>query len=180
MNLVKDDFYCGAFLSYLLNNNIVPALFEEKEDNSRRIYDFSTDNADYRTYVKSSDKPSSPSNDRKKHDIWTFPFTENQIEELKSLKCNTKNKQFLFVFVCGQVRLSQSKVAVVSSEDVFNCIDLNRNDKYKIQSIKIRLIKGHRSFDIYGTARADKKNGIDNTLKIKCNNIDDLFMKRIN
>lgn len=57
MNLVKEDFYCGTFLSYLLNNNIVPALFDEKEDFNRKIYDFITNTGSYRTYVKSSDRP---------------------------------------------------------------------------------------------------------------------------
>lgn len=36
----------------------------------------------------------------------------------------------------------------------------------KGQSIKIKLVKGHWDFEIYGTAREDKKDGKDNTLKV--------------
>lgn len=176
MNLVKEDFYCGAFLSYLLNNKIVPALFEEKEDPNRKIFDFGTDTGDYRVYVKSSEKPSSNSRSDT-YNIWTFPFTDNQIDEITELKKKTKEKKFLFVFICGQSKLSKSKIAVIPNEVVFQCIDNKRQDKYKQQNIRIRLIKSHWDFDIYGTAREDKKNGEDNTLKVRSKNIDELFIR---
>lgn len=176
MDLVKEDFYCGAFLSYLLNNKIVPALFEDNYDKSRKIYDFTTDKCDYRTYVKSSDKPSSVSRNNTCN-IWTFHFTEKQVDEIKRLKEETKNKNLLFVFVCGQPKLSQSKVAVIPAYIVYKCIDVDRKHKYKTQKIKIRLVKGHWDFDVYGTAREDKKGELDNTLKVRTNNIDDLFMR---
>ena len=177
MNLFKDDFYCGAFLSYLLNNKIVPALFEDKNDQNRKIYDFVTDTGDYRVYVKSSEKPSSNSrNDT--CNIWTFPFTDIQIDEIRELNINTKEKEFLFVFICGQFKLCSSKIAVIPSESVFQCIDTKRQDKYKKQNIKIRLKKSHWDFDIYGTARDDKKNGEDNTIKVRANSLDELFVKK--
>ncbi|NFI54973.1 hypothetical protein FDA48_00990 [Clostridium botulinum] len=178
MNLVKEDFYCGAFLSYLLNNNIVPALFEDKEDQNRKIYDFTTDAGDYRAYVKSSEKSSSNSRGDTCN-IWTFVFTDNQIDEIKELKEKTIGRELIFVFVCGQSKLTKSKIAAIPSDKIFQCIDLERKDKYKGQKIKIRLIKGHWDFDIYGTAREDKKNGKDNTLKVKAKSMDELFIKKI-
>jgi len=39
------------------------------------------------------------------------------------------------------------------------------------------LLKGHRNFNIYGTARSDKINTVDNTLKVKVNNINEIFGK---
>ncbi|MCD2348245.1 hypothetical protein [Clostridium guangxiense] len=175
MNITREDFYCGAFLSYLLNNGIVPALFEERIDSNRKIYDFATDDGDFRVYVKFSENPSSES-DSKSSQIWNFPFTDKQIEEIKTIEeCSRK---LYFIFVCGRKALNKSRISVVYKDIIFKCIDLKRIDKYKNQSIKVRLIKGHRDFDIYGTARADKLDGLDNTLKVKVNNIDQLFAKK--
>lgn len=175
MNITREDFYCGAFLSYLLNNGIVPALFEDRADSNRKIYDFTTNDGDFRVYVKFSESPSSES-DLKGSKIWNFPFTDKQIEEIKSIeKCSRK---LYFVFVCGRKALNRSKISVAYKDMIFKCIDLNRIDKYKNQSIKVRLIKGHRDFDIYGTARADKLYNEDNTLKVKVNSIDQLFEKK--
>ncbi|MCT4662951.1 MAG: hypothetical protein N4A40_13930 [Tissierellales bacterium] len=168
----KEDFYCGAFLSFLLNNGIVPALFEERVEVNRKIYDFTTNKGDFRVYVKYSEKPSSE-NKAKSSSIWNFPFTESQIDEIKTI--DSEDKQFYFVFVCGKLSLNKSKVAVVPKEKIFQCIDLNRLDKYKNQSAKIRLVKGHWSFDVYGTARADKLGGKDNTFQVRIKNIDEIF-----
>jgi len=73
--------------------------------------------------------------------------------------------------------LNKSKIAVIPKDIIFNCIDLNREDKYKSQSVKVRFIKSHRDFDIYGTTRSDKFEGKDNTFKVCIKNIDELFGK---
>lgn len=46
----KIDFYCGAFLSYLIFNGITPALFEAGEKS--RIVKFSTNLGDFKVYMK--------------------------------------------------------------------------------------------------------------------------------
>ncbi len=177
MNITREDFYCGAFLSYLLNNGIVPALFDERVDINRKIYDFTTNKGDFRVYVKCSENPSSES-DSKGSSIWNFPFTESQIDEIKTLKSNKRD--LYFVFVCGRQSFNKSKIAVIPHDVIYQCIDINRTDKYKGQSVKIKLIKGHWDFDVYGTARADKINNIDNTIKVRVKNIDELFGKEEN
>ncbi len=174
MNITREDFYCGAFLSFLLNNEIVPALFEERIDINRKIYDFTTDKGDFRVYVKFTENPSSES-ESKGSSIWNFPFTESQIDEIKSLEIYNRN--LYFVFVCGRSSLNKSKIAVIHKDIIFKCIDVNREDKYKSQSVKVRLIKGHWNFDVYGTAIADKFDGKDNTFKVRGNNIEELFGK---
>jgi hypothetical protein len=171
MYVTKEDFYSGAFLSCLLNNGIVPALFENGEDNSRKIYDFTT-NDDYRLYVKSSDAPSSIS--LKKHRaIWSFPFTDKQIDEINRIRSNSK--KLYFVFICGEEKLNKSKIAIAKDNIIFECIDTKRNEKYKQQSVKIRFIKGHWDYDFYGTALSDEKNGVDTTKKVRINEMDDVF-----
>lgn len=172
MNLKKEDFYCGAFLSYLLNNGIVPALFEERADINRKIYDFTTDKGDFRVYVKCSENPVSES-ETKGSSLWNFPFTPSQIDEIKTI--NSDKRKLYFVFVCGRLSLNKSKIAVIPQDIIFQCIDVNRENKYKSQDIKIKLIKGHWDFDVYGTARDDKSGVNDTTFKIRIKNIDDLF-----
>ncbi|MFD2369046.1 hypothetical protein ACFSO0_03490 [Brevibacillus sp. GCM10020057] len=176
MKLTREDFYCGAFLSYLLNNGIVPALFEDRKDLNRKVYDFTTDKGDFRVYVKCSENPSSES-DTHNSAIWNFPFTESQIDEIKSLIY--ERKQFYFAFVCGRSELNKSRIAVVPDSIVLQCIDINRTSKYKSQSVKVKLAKGEWNFSIYGTARADKDKatGQDTTFKVRVKNIDDLFAK---
>ncbi|NME99232.1 hypothetical protein [Aneurinibacillus aneurinilyticus] len=176
MNLAKEDFYCGAFLSFLLNNKIVPALFEERVNSSRKIYDFTTDKGGFRVYVKGSEKPSSESQ-LKKSSIWNFPFTEKQIDEIKGIE--SEEKQMYFAFVCGKIPLNKSRIAVIPADILFQCIDIDRSDKYKSQSVKIKLVKGCWDFEVYGTARADRINGLDNTLKVRVKNIDELFSKEV-
>ncbi|AOZ93608.1 hypothetical protein [Paenibacillus crassostreae] len=172
MSLTREDFFCGAFLSYLLNNRIVPAIFEERIDPNRKIYDFTTNKGDFRVYVKSSEKPVNESS-QKNGCRWNFPFTENQIDELKSVK--SEGRQMYFAFVCGKTALNKSKIAIIPESIIFKYIDIDRNNKYKGQSIKIKLVKGHWDFDVYGTARSDKVDGLDNTLKVRVKNIDELF-----
>lgn len=50
--VIKIDFFCGAFLSYLISNGITPALFEAGEKS--KIVKFSTDAGDYKVYIKYS------------------------------------------------------------------------------------------------------------------------------
>ena len=172
MKLTQEDFYCGAFLSYLLYNGIRPALFEDRIDPTRRVYDFTTDKGDFRVYVKSTKGPVSE-NSTKQSLLWSFPFTEGQIDEIKSL--GKSSRQLYFVFICGQPKLNESRIAVVPADKIFQCIDLNRENRYKPQSVKIRLIKGEWSFRIYGTARNEITDGRDSSLKERVSNIDDLF-----
>lgn len=82
-----------------------------------------------------------------------------------------------FVFVYGILALNKSRIAVISYDIIFNCIDINRLDKYKGQSVKIRLVKNSWDFDVYGKARADKFEVKDNTFKVRVKNIDELFGK---
>lgn len=178
MILRKGDFYCGAFLSILLNNNdnnIVPVLFDESDNSNRRIYDICTNRGDYRVYIKYSENPSSNSRN-KNSNLWTFTFTERQLDEVESIVTQCKDKKILFVFICALPKLKDSKFAVIKSDEVLKCIDLNRVDKYKNnQNIKIKLIKKHRKFDVYGTNHSDENNKVDNTMKIDVNSVKDLI-----
>ena len=88
-------------------------------------------------------------------------------------KEKSDDKKMIFVFICVFSTLKDSKFAVVDFSEILKCIDLNRIDKYKDnQSVKIKLIKRHRNFNIYGTNHPDKK---DSSIKILVNNINGLI-----
>lgn len=146
MKVTCQDFYCGAFLSILLNNNISPTLFDNQKDLNRRIYDFTTDNGDYRVYVKHT---VNNVNDNDENPRWNFVFTKAQIDEIQRL--HTEKKILRFVFVCGREKLQDSIIAVLSKEDLLDCIEVTREDRYKKQTISIMLPKGRRNFEVYGT-----------------------------
>ena len=144
MMLRKGDFYCGAFLSILLNNNdnnIIPILFDENDNSNRRIYDICTNSGDYIVYIKYSEKPSSINNNKNSY-LWTFTFTKIQLDEIKKIfKEKSDDKKMVFVFICAFSTLKDSKFAVVDSSEILKCIDLNRIDKYKDnQSVKIGYV----------------------------------------
>jgi len=172
MDLRKEDFYSGAFLSYVMNNGVKPALFEGRNASGRKVYDFTTNAGDFRVYVKYISKPTSPSKKNEKK-IWSFSYTEDQVDELNEIM-NT-NRDFLFCCICGEEELHKSKMVLVDRKTATTCIDLYRGNKYKTQSLKVRYVKGHWDFDIYGTARNDKLDNKDSTIKIRANNIDEIF-----
>ena len=175
MNLAKEDFYCGAFLSYLINSNAAPALFDDVQDSSRKIYNVSTDKeVNYTVYVKSCEKPSKSKNGMS--NLWTFPFTEKQIDEILKISKNIQCEKFKFIFICGQERLNESTISVILFEELLQCIDIDRENRYKMQKVMIRLDKGQKAFRVYGTARDEKINRMDNTLRIKTNRIDSAFV----
>ena len=160
MRLTKEDFYCGAFLSMLLNNGIDPALFEKKEDSNRKIYDFDTNKGSFRVYVKSSETPYSES-DYKSSSTWNFPLTENQIDELKNIRDNSR--QLYFVFICGREKLNHSRIAVIPCNILFQCVDLD---------VKVRITKGSRYLEVYGST--------NEPIKVKLADIYEVFGSSVN
>lgn len=45
---------------------------------------------------------------------------------MRRLKDDTNDKELLFIFICGQPKLTKSKIAVVPSDIVFQCMDIKR------------------------------------------------------
>ncbi|OBY11857.1 hypothetical protein [Clostridium paraputrificum] len=174
MNLAKDDFYCGAFLSYLVNGKAVPALFDEVEDKTRKIYKVTTNKLMYTAYVKSCTKPLKSKGGES--NLWTFSFTERQIDEISNISNDVEHQLFKFVFICGQEKLNESTIAVISFDELLKCIDIDRVHKYKPQNVMIRYYKGQKAFRVYGTTRDEISDGKENALRIKTNRIENTFI----
>jgi len=90
----KIDYFCGAFLSYLISNGISPALFEAGEKS--KIVKFSTNLGDYKVYIKYS--TICKFSDRKSTRKWDVLFTKKEMDILKDFL--EQNRKHYFVLVC--------------------------------------------------------------------------------
>lgn len=73
------DFYYGAVLSKLIHEKICPVLIDGNRD--RQVYEFATNDGDFRLFVKYRSTPNSTQKDG--YNSWTFTFSPNDLKELK-------------------------------------------------------------------------------------------------
>ena len=159
----KSDFYYGTFLTKVLEKGNKPALVSKSK--GRGIYNLKTDKDDYIVYIKYA------SNVKKKRKRWTFNYTDNNIEEIRDYIVGGEN--IIFAYICAYDDLKNSEIAIADLEDLKKCIN-PECEINKSNSIKIYKKVHSRVLRMYGTARADKKNGEDNTLHLERNRINEL------
>ena len=117
-NLMKSDFYYGAFLSALLNyGKARPSLFDDTKNKSRRIYKFATEQSDkdhivFTKYVEGKNL--------KKHTRWTFAFTDDEITQLDNL--NEQYGNVKIALICASKDLNGCELAVISFEQAMKCL----------------------------------------------------------
>lgn len=138
------DFYYGAVLSLLFNNGIDPALVES--NSSRQIYDFTTDNIDFRLFIKYRAKGRLGKGGD--YRSWQFKFSEEDLAEI--FKYLDEGYNLSLALVCGEKRLSESEYAVLNSEEIKQCFE---NEK---TSITISRAKGEKAFRIPVGGRRNK------------------------
>ncbi|WP_026801329.1 hypothetical protein [Pontibacillus halophilus] len=156
----KADFYYGSLLSVFINNGMAPAIVEPGEN--RRIYSVTTDNGEYEIYTKYVSSPGSRKNNHTK--TWTFSFSTEEMERIKQYQDN--GKKYTFAFVCGQHnKMQDSEIAILTLEQAKDCLDIGfQRESHRIT---VKAVKGKNGLRVYGTGRADKLEGKDNTLRIK-------------
>jgi hypothetical protein len=147
----KIDYFCGAFLSYLISNGIASALFEAGEKS--KIVKFSTNLGDYKVYFKYSTicKSSGRKNTRK----WDVLFTKKEMDILKDFP--EQNRKHYFVLVCTDINMRENEVAVLDYDSGLMC--LGRDSVNKERRISVVHKKGSPYMNCYGTARS-KNQGI--------------------
>lgn len=159
----KSDFYYGTFLTKVLDNGNKPALVSKND--GRGIYKLITNKDEYLLYIKYATK------NNKNHRRWAFNYTDNNIEEIKQYMGEGEN--IIFAYICAYDDLRNSEIAIVELEELKKCIDpeCERN-----QSNRVTIYKKPHSpvLRMYGTARADKKEGKDNTIHLERNRINQL------
>jgi len=147
------DFYYGAVLSLLFNNNIVPALVEGNDD--RQVYDFTTNNIDFRLYIKYRSKCYTGTTGE--YRSWQFSFSKEDLEEITDYLKGGYNLQL--ALGCGTDGLNGSELAVLNSEDIRKCFVSGKT------SITISRAKGERAF------RISIGGGRDNSIRVPSNRL---------
>lgn len=153
MKLRIADFYYGAVLSLLFNNDIDPALVESS--NSRQVYDFTTDNVDFRIFIKYRKKSRLGSGGD--YRSWQFTLSDSDLSEISKFLGEGRN--LLLALVCGEERLNQSEYAVLNSKEIKQCLENNKT------SITISRLKGEKAF------RIPVGGGRDSSIKIPSNRV---------
>jgi hypothetical protein len=147
----KIDYFCGAFLSFLITNGITPALIETGEKS--KIVKFGTDLDDYKVYIKYS--TTCKTNDKKNIRKWDITFTNKEMDILQEF-LEQKRKHF-FVLVCADSRMRETEIAVLDLHDGLKC--LGNDPVNKKRRISVIHKKGSPYIKCYGTAR-DEEEGV--------------------
>lgn len=151
--LKETDFYYGAVLSTLINQGICPALVESGQD--RQIYDFTTDEKEFRLFVKYRSHPIPTKSED--YSSWQFTFSPNDITELKHFL--TLDKHLCVGLVCGKEKLGDSEYAVIYKEELGQLFEAGK------KSLTISRKTGERYF------RISVGGGRENAIQIRCNNL---------
>ncbi len=130
------DFYYGAVLSMLFNKHFNPALVES--DDTRQIYDLTTNNGFCRLYIKYiTDRLNSRTED---YNSWQFVFTPDEIDELKDYI--NRDFNLSMALVCGVQGLANSEIAVLDKKEIKELLRLDK------KSITISRKKNERAYRI--------------------------------
>lgn len=154
----KADFYYGSLLSCFVNNGLAPAIIEPGD--SRRIYKIATNKGDFQIYAKYVSAPIK----RQRTDVqlWQFIFSPDEVEFIR--KHEDTNHTLFFVLICGQERMQDSEIAILTLNETKDCLDVNYDrESYRIT---IKYEKGTHGLKAYGTGRADLLEGRDNTIRV--------------
>ena len=160
MKIRKIDFYVGALLSYLINKQITPAIFDSCE-NAKEIR-FDTNNGKFNLFVKYSGKPSKSNEVNRR---WDIIFTQSELDRLNTYKLDEYNN--FVVIVCSNEDLKNTEIVVLEIKNAIKCLGYDNVNSNK--RISARIDKGARSIKCYGTALSDQ-----NAISIE-RNIDKYF-----
>ncbi len=147
----KVDFYCGAFLSYLVTNRVEPILLDAT-DKSKRIQ-FALRDQDYSVYLKYVGTGKSSEKQGKTFYKWDAVFTAAEKGVLMT-EYQDKKQNNLLVIVCTTEDFKDTFFAVIPIEDALDCLGKDSINNHP--RISIRRQKGSSNVSIYGTALSDK------------------------
>lgn len=153
----KIDFYCGAFLSYIISNGAnEPTLFEDSEKSSKRLK-FSLRNKDYKAYLKYVCTPKTPTLKGKTYTKWDVIFTESERDYLTNSFAE-EDRENIVILVCANKEFKDTYFAIVKIDDALKCM---ANEQPRIT---IKRQKGSKYVSCYGSGISD-----ENALQLKYN-----------
>lgn len=147
------DFYYGAVLSALFNNGICPMLLEGGTD--RQVYDFTTDDAEFRLFVKYRSEGRAGAKDG--YTSWTFIFSADDVTELKKY---IADREYLSLgLVCSMKQFNDSEYVVLHKEEILGILDAGKN------SLTVSRKKGEKAF------RISMGGGRENAMQVPSNRL---------
>lgn len=150
MNINKIDFYCGAFLSYLITNKVEPTLFDATDKS--KVIRFSLRSQDYNIYLKYSTSLRESSHHGMTFRSWNVPFTKQE-KQFINHQFYDKQRENLVVIVCTDRQLRNTCFAVLTYRQALACLGddhLNKNPY-----IAAKHPKGSEYLYCYGTSLSD-------------------------
>ncbi len=135
-SMKESDFYYGAVISTLINNKICPALVESGKD--RQIYEFTTDQGDFKLFLKYRSAPKTKNEDG--YRSWQFNFTESDLKRL--CQYIEENKHLSVGLVCGENKLGNSMYTVLHKEEVRLLLGAGK------ESVTVSIKKSEKKFRI--------------------------------
>lgn len=151
MSIKKVDYYCGAFLSYLIFNGIEPTLFEAGEKS--RIIRFGVKKNDYKVLIKYTTAAKESTKASKVSTKWDTIFTQRELEILSTFQ--ESRRISLIVLICTDVDMKNTFFPVLTYDDAIACLGMDTVNKQK--RISISHLKGSPYISCYGTALSDIK-----------------------
>lgn len=153
----KIDFYCGAFLSYIISNGAnEPTLFEDTEKSSKKLKFTLRDN-DYKAYLKYVSTPKKSTSKGKSFTKWDISFTESEREYLKTSFAE-EDRENIVILVCANKEFKDTYFGILSIKDALKCM---ANEQPRIT---IKRQKGSKYVSCYGSGISD-----ENALQLKYN-----------
>lgn len=145
------DYFCGAFLAYLISNKVEPMLFEAGENS--KIAEFTIKDTTYKTFIKYSTKKREINKQGKHFEVWDIIFSANEIQQLEAFA--DEEKRGTVVCICTDEKLRDTKVAVIDSDKAIQCLGIGKDDKNAQRRISIKHQKSSSKFLCHGTAVSD-------------------------
>lgn len=146
MNTGKANYYCGAFSTYLISNNVEPVLFDAGKDST--MIRFSIGPKDYKAFIKYSASPSKT----KSGTQWNISFTEKEQKRLDEFA--EAGRENIVVIVCAIPGSAQKIFSVFPQATATAC--LGNDSVNKGRRISVYHKKNSHKLQVYGTA-VDKK-----------------------
>lgn len=114
----KSDYYYGALLSKILDNNCTPVLVNK--DANRGVYKITTNNRETLIYMKYVTN--------KQDDLlWNFRFTKENLEEIKSYM--EQDVDLMFGLICSYESLLFTELGLCKLDEFKKCLDLECNNE---------------------------------------------------
>ena len=146
MNIGRTDYFCGAFLAYLVSNRVGPTLFDAGENS--KIIRFSSGDKDYKAFVKFCTKLQKSRHGKK----WDIGISNNEAPILETFE--EEGRENIVVVVCTDAKFGETVFAVFPVKVAKACLGNDRVNENR--RISICHIANTARLEIYGTA-VDRK-----------------------